>query len=122
MENIDTISYPRNLNRPTYIVWRFTHRDVTLIAAVFFGLYLPVVAWSGYPVGAASLLGIAFLLYRGVVVAVKPRGWDLHVLQSWRQPKLLVAGHTLRRILVLPEVSDEPGRWDKLRRAFRRGR
>lgn len=122
MENIDNISYPRNLNRPTYIIWRFTHRDVGVIAGVFFVLYLPVVLWTNYPVGWASLAGVAFILYRGVVVAVKPRGWDAHVLQGFLAPKQLVAGHTLRRILVRDEVAVAPGLWEKLRERMRHGR
>jgi hypothetical protein len=122
MEDIDNIAYPRNLNRPTYIVWRFTHRDVGLIAAVFIVLYAPVLLWAGYPVGFSTLLGVAFLLYRGVVVAVKPRGWDAHVIEGLLAPRRLVAGHTLRRIFVLDQVTEKQRWWARLQGGKRDGR
>jgi len=76
---------------------------------------LPAMVSESVPPAPGVIIGILFILYRGCVISLKPRGWDVHVIKSFFQPKQLNPGHTVRRCFVLPEVVTAPTLMERLR-------
>jgi hypothetical protein len=101
---MDNIFYPRSLNRPTYLFWRFTHQDIALIFGIFFLTISPSVFIDSYPVLPMMGLVAAYAVYRGAVVTLKPRGWEGHVLKNFFQAKQLNPGHCYRQCFIREKI------------------
>lgn len=102
---MDNIPYPRQLNRPSYIVWRFTFSDVKGAGFVFLGATAPtIISTTIYPGWVAFAVTALFLAYRGCVLALKPRGWDVHVITTLLQPKEMVPGHVAPQCIILEHI------------------
>lgn len=112
---MDNIHYPRQLNRPTYLVWKWTHHDFTIGFGMLLALIIPGMFVKAIPQEPAVFAAATFMIYRAVIVSTKPRGYDTHIIWSWFQPKQANPGHTHRRIFVVPAIqSRKLGRFSKL--------
>ncbi len=117
---MDEIYYPRQLNRPTYLFWRFTHKDIAVLFALFALAVGPAGVWDWYPLGTSIMIWLGIVIADGAVIAIKPRGWPTHVWKSLWQPRALVPGHTFHRCFILSEVPGrKPSFWQQLIRKLR---
>lgn len=101
---MDNIYYPRALNKPTYLFWRYTKEDVLMGGICFvLGNLTSIVGLC--PDWVSWFFFFVYMMYRALILAVKPRGWDVHVLKSiFLHPKYLVPGHHRRRCIVTSNV------------------
>src|SRR4051812_20227425 len=96
----EVIPYSRSLNRPTYIFWRLTINDAIVGSIIMLVAMTPSQFVKNYPTYIPVGLMALFSIYRATVIALKPRGWDYHVIKTWFTPKRLNPGHTIRMCFI----------------------
>lgn len=100
----EEIVYFRALNRPMYLIWRFTYDDIISMigwSAIFLA---PPLISERFSMNFGVVWACLVVAYNALIISVKPKGWTRHVARDIYTGTYYNPGHIPKTLIIL-----EPG-------------